>query len=563
MAGISGAMNIAKQALLTYQLSLEVTGQNIANVNNPNFTRQEVLLESAFPVKGAAGAPGMVGTGIRATAIIRRYDQFLESQRIANTATTGYWDSKQDFLARLEVIFNESSEFGLNSQFDNFFLSWQNLAFNPMGLTERTDVVAQGRTMSDMFNKLNQDAKNLRIDLDTKIESSISEINQITGEIAKYNKAIHEAETFNVTANDLRDQRETKIRELAQYFEVNVVEDSNNQVMVSIMGGRPLVIGQTAFTLSTQVRSDDSAARDVFWKDASGGTVEITDEINNGKVGSWIAMRDTEFQGYLDKIDLLAATMVRDINIQHSKGYALDGSTGNNFFNDLTVATTPSRDNTGSATISGSVNALDQLNLHKYKVDYDGSNLTITDLTLGSVVATEAYSAGNPISYFQTQGMNVTISSGAAAQDSFTVSASQDASLTIALSKNILNNTNKIAAALTTNMGDGDNALDIAQLQNNLSLNKSTAASSGTATFSEFYGSLVGQVGVSASQAVSTQNQQESINFELDNRHEQIAGVSLDEEMINLIKFQSAYQASARLVGVIDELLATLVALGR
>lgn len=560
---IYGAMNTAKVSLLTHQLSLDVTANNIANVNNPDYTRQAVNLEAAFPLR-AGGSPGLIGMGVRATSVTRFADQFLEGQRLDNKSLSGYWDSRSDFLERLEVVFNESSEKGLNNILDQFFLSWRNLAFNARGLTERTDTIAQGRNVGVMFNKINKDMQNLRNDLDSKVVNSVSEINRLTTEVARLNSVIHETEVFNVSANDLRDKREKAIRGLADYVDVTVVEDSNNQVMVSISGGRPLVIGSDAFTLSTQVRSDDPQASDVFWNDLSGGSVEITSEISGGTMGGWLKMRDTDLPGYLDKLDLLSATMMRDTNVQHSQGYGLDGSTGVDFFSGLNVGVSTSRDNTGAATIgTGTIVNQEKVNLHKFEVTYNGGNISIQDLTNGTTVATEAYVSGGNVAYLLTQGIQVAITGAATNGDKFTVNAAAGSALGMKVNQAIINDSAKVAAGLTTDPGAGDNALLIAQTQDNASMNKTTASSSGTATFAEFYNAIVGDVGIKANTANTISTQQESIVFELENRHEQIAGVSLDEEMVNLIKFQHAYQASARLISVIDELLQTLVSLGR
>ncbi|MBI5816296.1 MAG: flagellar hook-associated protein FlgK [Nitrospinae bacterium] len=561
---IYGTMNTAKMALITHQLSLEVTGQNISNVNNPNYTKQEVTLEAAFPIK-PGGSPGMIGTGVRATAIIRRFDQFLESQRTLSRSDAGFWDSKQDFLSRMEVIFNESGTYGLNGRLDSFFKSWQDLAFNPRGLTERTDVVAQGRNLSGVFNKLNQDMKNLRTDLNTKITSSLDEINRITGEIATYNQVIHESESNGVNANDFRDKRDALVRDLSQYVQVNSVEDaSTNQISVMLTNGRSLVIGQTAFQLSSRTRPDDPQAADIMWRDTSGVQYNTTSEFSNGNMGAWIGMRDTEFKGYMDKLDQLAATMIRDLNNVHSAGYGLDGTTGQDFFSGLNIVATANSANTGAATVAASIVAPDKLNVHKFQIEFTAANsYNVRDMTTNTVVATEAYAGGPQTSaWLLGQGMNVALNGAAAANDKFTVNPAANASLAMAVHQNIISDTNKIAAGLTTSQGDGDNALLLAQSQNSMSMNRSSLATSGTATFANYYNSMVGLVGVSAKVASASYTQQEGINTEIERRREQVGGVALDEEMMNLVKFQHAYQAAARLVSVSDELLQTLLGLG-
>ncbi len=556
---IYSALNMAKMGLMTHQIAIEVTGQNISNVNNKNFTRQELMLEASAPVRYGA-SPGYIGTGVRPITVTRQQDRFLESQRQVNNSEAHYWDSRQNFLSRLEVVFNETSGNGLNSLFDNFFQSWQQMASNPRGLTERTEVTSQGSNITSMMNKLNGDMKNLRTDLDGKITSSVAEINRLTAEIVGYNKAIHESEGHNVHANDFRDQREAAIRELAGYVDITTVEDSNKQVMVNLSTGRPLIIGQTAFELSSRVRSDDANASDIYWKDTDGNFFDITSDMTGGDMGSWITMRDTDLPARTDELDLLAATFIRDINSIHQAGYGLNGATGQDFFTGTNVATTQHRNNTGTGTISATVIAPDNLNLHKFQIDYvNAGSVNVQDLTMGTTTNYGSLAAAT--GSFTARGMTVTIGGAPANGDTFTVNPSADASRNIAVHANIISDKRLIAAGLTTDQGNGENALRMAQAQDAYSMNKATPGSVGTATFAEYYNSIVGQVGVDTNISISSYNQQEAIVHELENRHEQISGVSLDEEMINLIKFQHAYQAASRLVNVIDELLQTVIAL--
>ena len=210
------------------------------------------------------------------------------------------------------------------------------------------------------------------------------------------------------------------------------------------------------------------------------------------------------------------------------------------------------------------ITAPDKLNVHKYQVEFTAANsYNIRDMTNGSIVAAEAYGGGPATSaYFLTQGMQVTLNGAPSANDKFVVNPAADASYNMAVHNNIINDSNKVAAGLTTNQGDGDNALVMAQTQDWMTMNRPSLAASGTATFAQYYNSLVGQAGVDAKDANSALNQQEAISMQIENRREQVGGVALDEEMVNLIKFQHAYQASARLVTVVDTMLQTLLGLG-
>ncbi|MBF0170575.1 MAG: flagellar hook-associated protein FlgK [Nitrospinae bacterium] len=563
MAGIYMAMNTAKLGLMAHQIALEVTGQNLANVNNPNYTRQELSIEAAQPVS-YGGSPGMIGAGVLPTTIFRHQDTFLESQRNLNVSQQNYWDTRQNFLSRLEVSFNETSGQGLNYLFDKFFQSWQDLSYNPKGLTERTAVTAAGRNIGSMFYKVNQDVKNLKGNLNDQVTNSVTEINRITTEIVRMNQAIHEAEGNNVHANDFRDKRESLIRDLSGFMKINAVEDAQTrQTTVYLSTGRPLVLGQSAFTLGTQIRSDDPLATDITWRDTNGNATVITDEIQEGSVGASIQLRDTEMQGYLDSLDQLAATMMRDINKLHGEGYGLDGSTGVDFFTGIQPSATFNSNNTGTGFPTVSVTAPDQLNLHKFTISAAGANsFTVTDATFGNTVVPAGATLVQVQSYFAGQGMSFNLAGAANAGDSYTVNAAADASYRMQVNSAVVNDSRKVAAGLTSDAGNGSNAQRLAAIQNSDTMNQATAVASGTATFAEFYNSIVGQVAVSAHEATVTYNQQEGITVNLNARHQQIAGVSVDEEMINMIKYQHAYQASARMISVTDELLQTLLGLG-
>ncbi len=564
MAGIYMAMNTAKLGLMAHQIALEVTGQNLANVNNPNYTRQELTIEAAQPVS-YGGSPGMIGAGVLPTTIIRHQDTFLEGQRNLNTSQQHYWDNRQSFLSRLEVSFNETSGQGLNYLFDKFFQGMQDLSYNPKGLTERTAVTAAGRNIGSMFFKVNQDIKNLKVNLNDQASNSVTEVNRITTEIVRMNQAIHESEGNNVNANDFRDKREKLIRDLSGYMKINAVEDAQTrQTTVYLSTGRPLVIGQTSFQLASQVRADDPLANDITWRDTNGNATVITGEIKEGSIGAAIEMRDQDMQGYLDQLDLLAGSMIRDINKLHGEGYGLDGSTGVDFFTGISPQATFNANNTGNAVPAVTVTAPDQLNLHKFTITAAGANsFSVTDSTFGTNVVPAGATLAQVQTYFATQGMNFSFSSGAAAAgDTYTVNAAANASFNMQVNTAVLNDSRKVAAGLTTDAGNGGNAQRMAAYQNTDAMNKATATASGTATFAEYYNSIVGDVAVNTNEATATYNQQEGIIVNLEARHQQIAGVSVDEEMINMIKYQHAYQASARMISVTDQLLQTLLGLG-
>jgi flagellar hook-associated protein 1 FlgK len=245
-------------------------------------------------------------------------------------------------------------------------------------------------------------------------------------------------------------------------IDINTSEGENGEVNVSVSGGKPLVQGNSAWSLSTE--TNGSGLQDIVWLDGSGNSTDITEGISGGKLKGWIEARDVSIPGYLSRLDDLAATLISEVNTLHQSGFDLNSNSGEVFF------------------------------------------------------------------------------TGTSASD-------------IAVNSNIANDVNRIAASGTAGGVPGDNsmAIAIADLQAALTM------SGGTATFDDYYNSVVSDVGNDVQTASANFDHQTSMVTQLNNYRESISGVSLDEEMINLIKFQHAYDAAAKLITTVDELLNTVI----
>jgi len=553
-------MNSAKWALLTHQTAIEVTGQNIANVNNPDYSRQEVRLESAYPVNIGRMA---LGTGVQIQGVERRFDKFLFSQRLESNFNLARWEARDMIMSRLDVVFNEADGNGINQMMSQMFQSFYNLSISPSGLTERQDVVEKARLLTQNFSAAANELKNIRRDIDLKITASIPEINRLTGEIAQLNKTIHETEVGNVTANDFRDRREALIMDLSKLVDVSYFEQSNNEVVVMMNNGRPLVVGQSAFNLTTRVNPQDPETSSIFWTDASGTQTDITTEFNSGNIGAWIELRETDIPDLLDDLNRLAGSIIQEVNNLHASGFGLDGTAGTGFFTSLTPGGTGDASNSGSGVLgAGTLLNPETAGLDHYRTTFDGAgNYSVFNRFTNAASGTFSYTSGAALTFFQQTGFSIAITGTPAAGDTFDISASHDTAVNMAVNPNVVNNLNRIAAGSTTQVGDGTLARRIADLQYNRLIGSipGAVAASGLFTFDDFFASIVGQVGSGAIAAKNGLTQQDSISTQLLNLREQASGVSLDEEMINLIKYQRAYGAAAKLISTVDEMLVTLL----
>ena len=555
-SNIFSVLNTAKLGLLSQQLAIEVTGQNIANVQTEGYSRQEVKFESTNP---RSFNLGQLGTGVRVAGIERSHDEFLFSQILGEGDTLGQYQVRKDVYDQLEILLSENNGQSLNQSLSSFFASVQDLASNPTGLPERSNMLAEAQSLTSVFNNLGESLFQIQQNLDSAISVEVEKINSLAAEVAALNKSIHANEPTTFSANDLRDKRDQKVKELSELIDLNFVDEQDGQISLTLDDGTPLVLQSTAFTLATSINGNNKSFLDVEIQDAAGNSTNITSSVTGGSLKGYLDMRDTEVEAIRDKLDRLAAGFVQEFNNIHQQGFGIDGTTGNNFFNALTTTVETNINNTGSATLTASNGDPSNISIDKYEITVTGSNtFTLQNLTTGVNEGTFNFTSGSTFNL--ANGFAVTISGTPAVGDRFKLSVSDSAARNFSIASGVSSNSNKIAAGLNSNT-DGGNALQLVELQSKLVFDSITldSSGSGTFTFDEFYSSLVSTVGIESFASQSTLSQQEGILLQLDARRESIAGVSIDEEMINMIKFQQAYNAAARLIGVADELLDTII----
>jgi len=464
MTSIPGLLSIGSNALMVQQKGIHVTGNNIANVNTPGYSRQRLNMSNDVPISTGIG---LMGSGVTANEVERVYQRFLGVQINNETQSLGRWEAHKDTLERVEMIFNESGGYGLNQVMSEFWNAWQDLTNSPSGSVERTILLAKSEMLAATFSKSYEDLRTIQQDIDTMVKGAVEEINRLSENIVDLNQKIIQMESGGYTANDYRDQRDLVLKELSELIDINSFEDANGGVTVSVGSGQILVEGTHTYNLSTQTNA--SGLNDVIWLDGAGNTVTITGNISGGKLKGWLDTRDLDIDNSLIELDTLARRLMEEVNSLHESGYGLDGSTGNAFF-------------TGAATATG-----------------------------------------------------------------------------IQVNPAIVNDVNLIAAAEGFDSipgdkpGDNGNAIAIANLQNAPTMNGNTA------TFDDYYDSLVGDVGHAVQQSDSYYGHQSRMVLQLENYRESISGVSIDEEMVNLIKFQNAYQAAAKLISTADEMMQTVL----
>ena len=543
---IFSVLNTAKLGLLSQQQAMQVTGHNIANVQTEGYSRQELRFE-AIP-----------NSGVRVAEIKRSHDEFIYSQILGESDSHGRFQVRKDVFEQLEQLLSENNGQSLNGSFSNLFSGLQDVATNPTGLPERSNLIAEAQTLSSVFNNLGESLSQIQQNLDSTISVEVAKINTIAQGIGALNKSIHANESSTYKTNDLRDQRDQKVKELSEIIDLNFDNEQDGQISLTLKDGTPLVLKSSVFTMKTLANGNNKSFLDIAVLDVEGNNKNVTSSLTGGTIKGFLEMRDVEVEGLKDKLDRLAAGFIQEFNEIHQQGFGIDGSTGNNFFNPLKTTVVNNVNNTGSSKLTAANGDPSNISIDKYEITFTGSNsISLQNLTTGASSGTFTFTSGSTFNL--ANGFAVTISGAPAVGDSYKLSASESAAKQFSVSSKILSNSNKISAGLNSRT-DGGNARALTDLQSKLVFDNVTLkAGSGTFTFDEFYSAIVSTVGIQSYASRSTLSQKDGILLQLNTRRESISGVSIDEEMINMIKFQQAFNAAARLIGVAEEMMDNLI----
>ncbi|MFQ5686227.1 MAG: flagellar hook-associated protein FlgK [Candidatus Scalindua sp.] len=308
-------LSIGLSGLLAAQRALQTIGHNIANVNTPGYNRQVVSLVANAPDTSPAGP---IGAGVSMQQIQRIKDDLLDSQINGFTSLLGSAEVGDDTFQFMESIFNELSQSSLNNRLENFFGSMQQLSTDPELTSTRFQLLQDSLSLvNDGFNSLNNQFRDLKIDISKRIETKVSELNSITGEIALLNKRIVEVEagTTNSNANDLLDKRDYLIKKLSRLANTKVITNSNSSSIDVLIGGSLVVTGNSTKAITSKAAGD--------------GVTKIqglsTGSMTSGELRALLDMQNTTIPKYMQDLDILAASFIKEINNVHSEGVGLSG----------------------------------------------------------------------------------------------------------------------------------------------------------------------------------------------------------------------------------------------
>ncbi|KUK41445.1 MAG: Flagellar hook-associated protein FlgK [Clostridia bacterium 62_21] len=452
-------LEIARRGLMAQRLAMDTAAHNLANANTEGYTRQQAVhvAENPYtiPVRDQKVVPGQIGTGVTVAEIRRVRDTILDAHVRRALGDAGYWEERSDALARVEALFPEPGDYGIQQAIAKFFNYWQDLNNSPQDLGLKAAVREAGEELASMirvtYTQLEENYNGLK---DT-LQDKVAEINNLAEEIRGINEAIARLGSADYKANDLMDRRDLLLDKLAAIGEVDVELLGGGQIKVSFYG-EVLVDGQTVYEASS--RFNDPS--DQFILTINGNDVNITNlaEANTPGALSGLESARQKVKGYMDDLDKLANALRDQVNAAH--GYDPGPPSGVAFFDP---------DSTGA-----------------------------TDFALDPAILADANQIDG------TKALDV-----AALRDDPTVDA------------------------------DGDGQPDV--------------------TFEVFYTQLVTRLGTDVSGAAERVKGAQAVREQLENLRQSVTGVSIDEELTYLTQYQYAYQASARVVTILDEMLDTII----
>jgi flagellar hook-associated protein 1 FlgK len=584
-------LNIAATALNAQQNGISVTAHNIANVNTEGYTRQRPVLDARQPeLYGGL----VMGRGVEVDTVAQYSDKLIENRLNQEKSNMSSASEMEKYMQVLEGLFNENSDTSISTMLTDFWNGWYDISNNPTGASERILLYEQSSLITEQFNTLASDLTQIETDLTNAVNTGLETINDLTNQIAQLNDQVVGMEASG-TANDFRDKRNALVSQLNEYLDIKSFEQSNGSLTIVSAKGSTLVQGNSNYELEMN-------GERVVWENSGGSDVDITDYISNGKLGGWLDTRDEVVAKYQLDLDALAKEFIWSVNQQHSQGVGLTGFssvTGTYEVTDpdLAIASSlPYQDKVDDSDKTFNIWLFDT-NGDPYDSDsgtagLQGNPITITvtaGMTTNELVTAINNETGvqavfdnnsNKLSIgidttaiptlgslaFSNDDSNVLAAFGINTFFTGSDAAGMGVNDAIALDKN------NIAAAQVSSdgslaSGNNANALAITDLQNtSLNISQWTCdringniEGSFTSTIEGYYHSMVGSIGIASASVSRNRSFSELMVNEVSNIRDSISAVSLDEEMTNLIAYQHAYAAAAKLISVSDEMLNTLL----
>lgn len=519
------------------------------------------------------------GTGVDVTGVRRIQDNFTKQKVVDEQTYVGSWQTKEKILTEAEVIFTDLEGTRLRGSIDEFWGAWSSVANEPESGTMRKALVTRGQELANDLVSFNRRLTEFNDTLNGRIQTELLDINQITREIAMLNKQIEQLENRNLPANDARDQREVLLQSLSEKIEVRWFETPHGSMEVQVPNGQHLVHGRQNYELHPHMVVENKGNVRIGLTNPPGIETDITDIVTGGSLKEMINQRDGNIKKYREDLDELVQELVFQVNTLHTSGTGINGL---------------KTDETGAYTRDEEAlsKPLPDLKSGRFEIKLMNQNQDLEEVisidleagvdTARQVVEKINRAAGayemtedgrevlkEPTKFKASINENGAVELAAGMGKRFIFGEDNTNILTvlglncffhmeqgasdIRVSQDLIEDEMKVAAGSGMIPGDNKIAIKISELQFKPTMND------GTISFDEYYNSQITDIGLKVQNAQKGLTAHNQMLEQYEALRDSISSVNLDEEMTKMIKYQRAYESSAKFLSTVDQMTQTLV----
>ena len=616
-------IEIGKRAVDAHQQALNVTGHNLSNVSTPGYSRQRIEFSPFEPIYlpglNREETPGQIGQGVVVGRITRLRDELLDKRIVAQAGGEGYWTARDPYIRDMENIYLEPGDNSIRNKMDAFWDSWQELSVNPADAAPRLSVIERGKTLIDGIHERYGALKNLQERADEDIRMTVSQVNDLSRQIAGLNNDIQKIKAQGDNPNDLMDRRDLLVDKLSSLINISVDQRDPDEFMVHT-NGVSLVQGSIGRQFDLELNKETGYS-DIVWGETR-NQLEFLNGDHNGSLGALMDLRDHTIKSEIQTLDNMTMNFVGLVNEVHEKAYGLNGETGNQFFTEHPFVTNVNGnyDRNGDGDYDSS-----------YVFRVSGSNALESRAQVGleGVITLSAAGGDRQVPYYPTDTVADVVARINNSGAEVTARLNRDGNLTMKATPSEqgenpdfvirhiedsgrflegyagLLKASGAEGAYDWSKPDAVNALNggptswevapIAHPSGWIEVNPalqrdpmSVAAGFGEngrpanpgngdaamavasirnsdvmvgqyRTFDDYFAVSVGRIGLLGEQSQTSLETQNQIMKQLNEMRQSVSGVNIDEELSNMIKYQHGYAAAARFMTTVNTMLDTII----
>lgn len=571
MSGLFGTLNTSKTGMFAQQQVINVMGHNVANAQTEGYSRQNAVLQTSRPIT-IPGGPGQIGTGVTVESIVRTRDAFLDYRIRRESSNQGKYATREKYLSEIEGIFNEPGDTGISKLVSEFYDGWQTVSLHPEKTDAKQVLVEKSQQLCDELNHSYSQLEKVQKNINGEIEQSVKEVNSLLSQLNDVNKQIRKISLLGNNPNDLLDRRDLLMDKLSTKFGLDTTS-------LKLNGQKLCPNGYEKINLLKNESKDEIyqlGYLEVEPKDPNTNTFPKKFDLTIYKNGD---SNDKSVENVVNIADFTINTK-EELEVLNNRAVLVHGKI------DPKTGEVGSWDICGKDGVNKTPKKIDELRECLFNPEsgsiagFQSLSKDINDQIekLDNLAKMLAYSTD---SIYDEKGVNKFLVDDKDSYDNITAR-------NIKVNKEIMEDPSKVITGKDKNSGttDGARALEIAKLrdvklaihkadgtviENIADFKKENKFTNSTtsinifegvqegATTEAYFKAMMNKLGVENQEATQKLENQSKLLLTLVKSRESVSGVSMDEEMVNLIQSQHCYQANAKMISTVDQLLDVVI----